>query len=314
AFEIASGIKAGTVWINGTNEFDAAAGFGGVRESGFGREGGREGLVEYVRLPEDRPYANDPSYRASPIAPLDATHKLYIGGKQVRSDSGHSFTAGGVDYASASRKDVRNAVEAARNSQPAWEKLGGHGRAQVLYYLAENLAAEFGEGPWIEDLFEAAAMADKFEGRVHEVPGRKLVYARPESLGVLGIVPPEGDPLRGLVRTFAPALAMGCAVVLLAPENDPSAAVLLYRVVEASDVPAGVMNILTGPRSDTLPTLADHEGVDGLWLFGIDSADAERRSASNLKRVWSHPDAGFAMDAALRAATQIKNVWVPFGA
>ncbi|RYG47318.1 aldehyde dehydrogenase family protein, partial [bacterium] len=314
AFEIASGIKAGTVWVNGTNEFDAAAGFGGVRESGFGREGGREGLTEYVRFPNVLMPEIKTSYHPSSSSPLDTTHKLYIGGKQVRPDSGYSFTVDGVDYAGANRKDVRNAVEAARNAQPAWEKLGGPGRAQVLYYLAENLSAEFGEGPWIEDLFEAAAMADKFEGRVHEVLGRKLVYARPEALGVIGVVSLNGNPLRGLLRSFAPALAMGCTVVVLAPEDDPSAAVRLYRIVEASDVPAGVLNLLTGPRADTLPSLADHEAVDGLWLFGTDAADAERRSAGNLKRVWSHPDMGFAMDAALRAATQVKNVWVPFGA
>lgn len=245
---------------------------------------------------------------------MDATHKLYIGGKQVRPDSGYAFTVGGVDYAWANRKDVRNAVESARAAQPTWEKMGGHGRAQVLYYLAENVAAEFGEGPWVENLFEAAAMADKFEGRVHEVPGRKLVYCRYEALGVVGVVAPYGDPLGGLLRPVAAALAMGCAVVGLVAEDDPSVAVRLYRVIEASDVPAGVLNLLTGPRKDTLPTLADHEAVDGLWLFGVDSADAERRSAENLKRVWSHPDAGFSIDAALRAATQAKNVWVPFGA
>ncbi|CAN5375588.1 aldehyde dehydrogenase family protein [soil metagenome] len=318
AFEIASGIKAGTVWVNSTNEFDAASGFGGVRESGFGREGGREGIVEYVQVSRSAPHPcpSPPEGRGVPGAStqVDATHKLYIGGKQVRPDSGYAFTVAGVDYASANRKDVRNAVEAARAAQPAWEKLGGHGRAQILYFLAENVAAEFGEGPWVEDLFEAAAMADKFEGRVHEVPGRKLVYARPEALGVVGIVAPDGDPLRGLLRPMAAALSMGCAVVGLASEDDPSAAVRLYRVVESSDVPAGVLNLLTGPRRDTLPTLADHEAVDGIWVFGMDAADVERRSGANLKRVWSHSDAGFALDTALRAATQVKNVWVPFGA
>ncbi|MBZ0213245.1 MAG: aldehyde dehydrogenase family protein, partial [Nitrospirae bacterium] len=166
----------------------------------------------------------------------------------------------------------------------------------------------------IQRLYEFAAWADKFEGRVHEVPGRVLCYSRREPLGTLGVLCSDEHPLLGLVGPSAAALAMGNAVVALASEARPLAAVALYRVLEASDVPGGVWNILTGQHGEMVPTLADHMDLDGFWCFEPRwRAEVERRSAANLKRTWAASDADFQAEDALRQATQIKNVWVPVG-
>src|SRR5579871_6157382 len=155
ALHVAAQLKAGVVWVNCTNLFDAACGFGGYRESGFGREGGREGLLEYLQptwfknagklaAAEPASAATQGKEHESSIPAIDRTVKLYIGGKQARPDSGYSMevrSPGGHLLGEASlgnRKDIRNAVEAARNAA-AWSKATAHTRAQVLYYMAENL-------------------------------------------------------------------------------------------------------------------------------------------------------------------------------
>jgi aldehyde dehydrogenase (NAD+) len=363
ALDIAPQVKAGTVWVNCTNLFDAAAGFGGYRESGYGREGGREGLWEYLRANwmEHAPVrgASDERELATPPGPSDAkagfdlpgvdrTPKLYIGGRQVRPDAEYTMpvrTREGrlvAQVPRATRKDVRNAVEAAAKAQPAWARRTGHNRAQILYFLAENLelrSAEFArrlaawhgeEGPArgeveraVHRLFTWAAWADKYDGRVHHTPFRNVTLAMPEALGVVGVVAPLEAPLLGLVSTLGPNLAMGNAVVALASPAFPLAAVDLYQLLETSDVPGGVVNLLTGTRDQVLPTLADHDGVDGIWVFADPEtcAEVERRSVGNLKRTWcshgvlrewSDPRQGEGREF-LREAVQIKNIWVPYG-
>lgn len=310
AHDIAAKVKAGTIWVNCTNQFDAASGFGGYRESGFGREGGKEGLYSYLKSkPQPTSWADD---AASSVGGVDVTHKLYIGGKQVRPDGGYSFTANGVEFARGNRKDVRNAVEAARAAQPAWAKSSGHLRAQILYYLAENLNAS----PEITSLiFCYAAWCDKFEGVVHGTPMRGVTYALNEPIGVIGVVCPDAPSLAGFLQLVLPAIAMGNTVVAIPSETKPGPIADLYRVLDASDLPGGVVNIVTGLHGEVEDILAEHDGVDALWHFGSpeSAARSESLSAGNLKQTWTGTDLGKSAQEFLRHATQVKNIWIPMG-
>jgi len=350
ALDIASQIKAGVVWVNATNIFDAAAGFGGYRESGFGREGGREGMLSYLAeapmkaKAEATPIAPDtaptPGAPASASA-IDRTAKLYIGGAQKRPDSGYSYAVGHKGRtlglaALGSRKDIRNAVEAAHAAK-GWGKATGHNRAQILYYLAENLAQrsrEFTERlkaggvAKAEDEVEAslrrafyyAAQADKFDGAVHSTKSAHVTLAMPEPFGVMGITCPTDAPLLGFLSLVLPAIAMGNRVVAVPSQNMPLAATDLYQVLETSDVPSGVVNIVTGARDELAKTLAGHDDVAAVWYCG--SADGARmieaESAGNLKVTWTlanrdwHGAQGQGRDF-LNRATQVKNIWVPYG-
>jgi aldehyde dehydrogenase (NAD+) len=354
ALHVAPQLAAGVVWINGTNMFDASSGFGGYRESGFGREGGREGMHEYlVRNPPLGPVIRAeplPSPGAAPgdeIRDIDRTPKLFIGGRQVRPDSGYALAvtdrrgrlAGEVGLGN--RKDIRDAVSAARACK-GWAGATAYNRSQVLYYLAENLSGRSGEFAArltslcrigaraataevdlaIERLFYYAGMADKFEGLVHAPPMRAVTLALHEPVGVVGLVCGDAAPLAGLVSMLAPALAMGNSVVVVPSQRYPLPATDLYQVVEYSDVPAGAINIVTGRTAELAAVLARHDDVDGLWIVAdADScAKAEAESIGNLKRVWTSggrdvdwasPDA--AGEAFLRRAVEVKNIWVPYG-
>jgi len=446
SLDVARSIKAGTVWINCTNVFDAASGFGGYRESGFGREGGREGLYEYLRpvwesiphlssisfappapsggawgdaspqtpakrtawgstdtaIPRQPNHADgslDPSHGttaqpASPpggeeettidegrlpspahgrarwtvdpaardrgasqpwgggegllYPPIDRTPKLYIGGKQARPDSGYSRPVLAPDghhvgeVGEGNRKDIRNAVEAARTAA-GWAATTAHARAQILYYIAENLAARADElaarlatmmgadldtgrvevEASIERLFTYAAWADKYDGLVHGTPLRGVTLAVNEPIGVLGVTCADRYPLLGFIALVAPAIAMGNTVVAVPSERYPLAATDLYQVLDTSDVPPGVVNIVTGPRDTLARVLAEHDDVDAVWYDGAGegACAVERASAGNLKRVWiiSQPSRDL-LDPAqgqgrefLREATQVKNIWAPTG-
>ncbi|WP_420464295.1 aldehyde dehydrogenase family protein [Candidatus Palauibacter sp.] len=363
ALDIASQIKAGTVWINCTNAFDAASGFGGYRESGFGREGGREGLREYVRQrpepvepgPGDDPVSlgvgdegdsDEGAPGRAPSAAVDRTAKLYIGGRQARPDGGYSLKV--IDHrgraagevARGNRKDARNAVEAALATE--WARTTAHLRAQILYYAGENLdarraafedrlraltgcdaeAARREVEASVRRLFSYAAWADKWDGAVHRTPFRNVTLAMPEPLGVMAVVCPPEPALLGFISAVIPPVSLGNSVVAVASERWPLPATDFQQVIETSDVPAGVINILTGLEEELLPTLAGHDAVDGMWYFGTPdgAADVERRSASNLKRTWVSAGRGrdwFGAGAEgrefLRHASQIKNIWVPYG-
>ncbi len=332
AHDIAAQIKAGTIWINCTNQFDASSGFGGYRESGYGREGGREGLYEYLKWkPQTSSVSELKSFEVT--SPIDRTHKLYIGGKQARPDGGYSFTAVGQEFAKANRKDIRNAVEAATSAQPSWSNTSAFTRSQILYYIAENLEGahaqiitalgdssqaqiEFDQA--IDLIFHYAAWADKYDGQVHQTPSRTFVYTRNEAIGVIATIAPESSSLLGFLAVNLPAIAMGNAVVSVTSEANPLPAIELMRVLEASDVPAGVWNIITGSPAELEPVLADHLGVDAIWHFGSTNPEAiQKLSAGNLKQTWTlygksvdftKPDQEF-----LRRATQVKNIWVPYG-
>ena len=344
ALDIAPKLAAGIVWVNGTNMMDAAAGFGGVRESGFGREGGWEGLAGYTKtkstpkaLAQITAYTTEDGH---PADPLDRTAKLYIGGKQARPDGGYStpvYSPKGKllgHTSAANRKDLRNAVEAC-NAAKSWSKTTGHQRAQILYYIAENLSAradEFasrinaltgGRGgadeieTSIRTLFTYAAWADKYDGQVHGVPMRGVAMAMKEAVGTIGILCDDAAPLGGLIAAMAPAIAMGNRVILVASEPFPLAATDFYQVLETSDVPSGVVNIVTGSHAELAPTLAKHYDVDAVWSFSSTdlSAQIERESAGNIKRTWVNNGKALnpSTDEFLAASTEVKNIWIPYG-
>jgi aldehyde dehydrogenase (NAD+) len=319
-----------------------------VRESGFGREGGWEGLLAYTK--PDR--AAQPLETIEPFTGegggtgIDRTTKLYISGKQARPDGGYSQPVFGADGALlghvslANRKDVRNAVEAAE-AAASWSATSGHLRAQILYFIAENLSAradEFaarldasagtGRGAdevqtAIQRLFTYAAWADKFDGNIKGVPIRGVACAKREPVGVIGALCPAELPLLGLVSVLGPAMAMGNRSVLCVSEPYPLAAMEFLQVLETSDVPGGVVNLLSGPHAATAPTLVAHLGVDAVWSFGAAefSEQIERAAAGNLKRTWVNN--GLARDwmgrdgegrEFLEASTEIKTIWIPYGA
>ncbi|MGJ8584371.1 MAG: aldehyde dehydrogenase family protein [Marinosulfonomonas sp.] len=351
ALDIAPKLVAGVVWVNATNLFDAAAGFGGVRESGFGREGGWEGLRAYTRPKAKSKALTAIKANAAPEAAvvegLDRTAKLYVGGKQARPDGGYSApvwsTKGKLlGHASlANRKDVRNAVEAA-GAAKGWSKTTGHLRAQILYYIAENLSARADEfagrirdltggtaksataevDASVSRLFSYAAWADKWDGAAKGVPIRGVALAMNEPVGIIGALCPDDAPLLGLISTVAPAIAMGNRVVAIASQPYPLAATDFYQVLETSDVPGGVVNILTGSHSELASQLAGHMDVDAVWSFSSSdlSRVIEAESAGNLKRTWVNN--GQARDWAsaaaegkefLAQATEVKTIWVPYG-
>ena len=363
ALHVAAQLKAGVVWVNCTNLFDAACGFGGYRESGYGREGGKEGLLEYLQPAWFRnlPKLSQPNTAAKAAAEgenqkkedqetatpaIDRTVKLYIGGKQTRPDSGYSMEVRSGDgqllgeASLGNRKDIRNAVEAARKAE-SWAKATAHNRAQVLYYCAENLsqrreeiirgltaavgakqaAAELDLG--IERIFSYAAWADKFDGAVHSPPFRNIAIAMNELLGTIGIICPAEAPLLGFLSLVMPALAVGNTVIAVPSESYPLIAADLYQLFDTSDVPGGAVNIVTGYASQLLKTIAEHDDVDAVWSFTDEAsaAAAKAMSVGNLKQVWTNE--GRAIDWFnpklaegrwfLEHATQVKNIWVPYG-
>jgi aldehyde dehydrogenase (NAD+) len=356
ALQTAAQLKAGVVWVNCTNLFDASCGFGGYRESGYGREGGREGMLEYLepawfknapKLPVSKTQASPEIEDESDGLPtMDRTVKLYIGGKQARPDSGYSMevraTNGQLlgEAPLGNRKDIRNAVEAARKAD-SWAKATAHNRAQVLYYCAENLSqrreeiarrlgAAVGEKQafaevdlGIQRIFSYAAWADKFDGAVHNPPFRNIAIAMNEPVGTVGIICPMEAPLLGFLSVVLPALAMGNTVIAVPSETYPLITGDLYQLFDTSDLPGGAVNIVTGYPSQLLKVLAEHDDVDAIWCFGDETSAAAAKSMSigNLKQVFTNEGRAidwFNSETAegrwfLEHATQVKNIWVPYG-
>ncbi len=358
ALDIAPKIQAGVVWINCTNMFDAAAGFGGYKESGFGREGGKEGLYEYVKEKSDEKHlkaapsvdvkAEETAAPSFTMPAIDRTAKLYIGGKQSRPDSGYSLTVKGADgkvlgeVPHGSRKDIRNAVEAA-NKAGGWTSTTAHNRAQVLYYIAENLSARHGEfanriaestgvaieaatkevDQCIDRIYTYAGMADKFDGQVHQTPSRCVTLAMNEAIGVMGVVCPNESALLGFISTVMPAIAMGNRVVVVPSADYPLAVTDFYQILETSDLPGGVVNIITGNQNELAKVMTQHYDIAAVWYFGdfegskmveLESADSMKRTWVNYgkHRDWTDSDQGEG-NVFLRQATHLKNIWVPYG-
>src|SRR5882724_5975674 len=361
SLHVAAQLKAGVVWVNCTNMLDAACGFGGYRESGYGREGGKEGMLEYLEptwfqnapaLPASAPAPDDQSVPATPadasaaLNSIDRTVKLYIGGKQARPDSGYSMEVRGPngellgEAGLGNRKDIRNAVEAARKAS-GWGKATAHNRALVLYYVAENLsqrrdeisnrlATVVGEAQAaaevttsIERIFTYAAWADKYDGAVHNPPFRNIAIAMNEPIGTVGIVCPQAHPLLGFMSLVMPVLAAGNTAIVIPSEAYPLITADLYQLFDTSDLPGGAVNIVTGYASQLLKTLAEHDDIDAIWCFGdeANASAAKSFSTGNLKQVFTNEGRAIDWFNATQAegrwylqhATQVKNVWVPYG-
>jgi aldehyde dehydrogenase (NAD+) len=333
AMDLAAQVKAGVVWINATNLFDANAPFGGMRASGFGREGAREGMAAYLRkgtpVAGQTPPAIDPRPATGTPDGLDRTQKLYIGGAQKRADGGTSWSvmAGDTRLGHApfgNRKDIRNAVEAAQKAG-GWTKMSGHQRAQVLYFLAETLdhqrsalAAQVDQAEIDASIARTlyyAAWADKLSGAVHNTQSAHVTLAMREAFGVIGLVCGEEAPLLGALSLILPAIAMGNRVVVVPSQTNPLAALELGPLLGASDVPSGVVNIVSGPVVDLAQVLAAHDDVAAMAISQPAIADrVERESAGNLKPVWHAPAVDGQGRDWLEAMVQIKTIWVPYGA
>ena len=357
AFEIAPKIKAGTVWINCTNMFDAASGFGGYKESGFGREGGIEGLWDFVKpnwidefsdKPFEREIVNYKSAIENELPNIDRTAKMYIGGKQVRPDGNYSYEIVNpnndkIGEASlGNRKDIRNAVEAANNNKN-WQIRNKHNVAQIIYFIAENMEIRkielrdrlmellcLSKNDAINEveesifrLYHYASMSDKYDGRVHHTPFRNVTLAMPEAIGTLGIILPDEYPLLAFISTVIPAIIRGNNVVVVPSEKYPLIATDMYQIFETSDLPAGVINIVTGKRDELGSVLSEHSSVEGVWYFGSKEGSKmiELNATENMKRTWvnygKHRDwfnrnHGL-NEEFLRKATEIKNIWTPYG-
>jgi aldehyde dehydrogenase (NAD+) len=304
-------------------------------------------MWEYLRLPivdfglRNEPDKSNPQSAIrnpqSGLPPIDRTYKLFIGGKQARPDQGYSRKIVGADgrvlgeVAEGNRKDIRNAVEAA-HAAAGWGRGSGHLRAQILYYIAENLATRGDEfaarvgraelDASIARLFTYAAWADKWDGAVHHTPIRGVTLAMNEPIGVLGIAAPDEAPLLGFVSLVAPAIAVGNTVIVVPSEPNPIAATEFYSVLETSDVPDGVINVVTGAKDALAKVLAEHDDVDGVWYFGNAAGvkAVELASAANMKRTWTSARARDWLDARLgegreflRHASEVKNIWIPYG-
>ena len=306
ALEVAISLKAGAVWVNSHNLFDAAAGFGGYKESGFGRDGGKEGLYEYAkpswqpRLAVESPDIDLKKFGASfggDVAPvpgsgqsqtkliegvpsIDKTYKFFYGGAQKRPDGNYCRPITSPEgkiiayVGEGNRKDVRNAVEVARKAAPGWGKRAAHNRAQIVYYMAENLeqrraefAAKLQEATGREQadcenevdlaiarLFYWGAYADKFGGNVQETNLYGATVCIREPVGVVAIACPDENPLLSFVSLFAPAIVRSNAVVVVPSEKFP---------LSALDFCQGILSC-----KSTIVTLSSFRNVRPSWRRG----------------------------------------------
>jgi acyl-CoA reductase-like NAD-dependent aldehyde dehydrogenase len=259
--------------------------------------------------------------------PVRKTYKLYIDGTFPRSESGRTYDVAGVNVARASRKDVRDAVRAARGAQARWAGATAYNRGQVLYRLAEMMEARADElaelctgrdevERSVDRVVWYAGWSDKIAqvvGGANPVAGPYFNFTVPEPTGVVAVLAPEEPPLAGLVSRLAPALVGGNAVVAVASEAYPLAAVELAEVIATSDVPAGVVNLLTGFRPELAPVLAGHMDVNALDLTGqAYGAELEELAAENVKRVVRGSADGQSLRD-IEALLELKTVWHPIG-
>jgi acyl-CoA reductase-like NAD-dependent aldehyde dehydrogenase len=260
--------------------------------------------------------------------PVRKTYKLYIGGAFPRSESGRTYEAEGQNVARASRKDVRDAVKAARTAFPKWSGMTAYNRGQVLYRLAEmmetrsaDLAAVCSGKKEVERSIDRvvwyAGWADKLSqvlGSSNAVAGPYFNFTVLEPTGVVAVLSPDEPPLEGLLSRLAPALTGGNTVVLLASESRPLAAIEIAEALATSDVPAGAVNILTGFGEELAPVLAAHRDVNAIDVTGADgdSAELERLAADNVKRVVRGSASGQSLYD-IEPLLEPKTVWHPIG-
>jgi acyl-CoA reductase-like NAD-dependent aldehyde dehydrogenase len=260
--------------------------------------------------------------------PVKKTYKLFIGGAFPRSESGRTYEAEGQNVARASRKDVRDAVRAARAAQPGWAKATAYNRGQVLYRLAEMVESRVEEFAALCDgraeversidrIVWYAGWADKLPqvlGGSNPVAGPYFNFTVPEPTGVVAVLAPDEPPLLGLVTRLLPPLVGGNAVVAVASSARPLAAIELAEALATSDVPGGVVNLLTGHHAELGPVLASHMDVNAIDLCGADGdgPELERLAADNVKRVvHGRPDAQSPWE--ISAFLELKTVWHPMG-
>ncbi|MBI2989847.1 MAG: aldehyde dehydrogenase family protein [Candidatus Magasanikbacteria bacterium] len=358
AHHVASRIKAGTRWVNCAEVFDGDLPFSGARRSGKGSEGGPEGMLD-VTL-EDYPPAKARGARSeeagvsladdSGLGVIDVTHRFLIGGALKRPDGGRSFevlSPSGVylgDVGEASRKDVRDAVTAASDAQASWALKGPDLRRKVLLFMREKIF--LGRDRLIRELIQQtgcgmaeareeltltlsrlsywASQAVNHAGRVGSLADPSFeATSSYEPVGVIGIRAPDAFPLLGLIGSLAPALARGNTVVLVSGKH-PLTAMTLVEIAQTSDLPPGVLNILTASQPDAIAlNLANHGNVDSVWCWG-DGALAtrvEKASARDMKRTWTELDASFDWAGPqgeslefLRQATQVTSTFILKGA
>ena len=277
------------------------------------------------------------------------TYKLYVGGAFPRSESGRSYevtdTRGRflANAALASRKDARDAVVAARKAQPGWAGATAYNRGQVLYRVAEVMEGR--RAQFVEDVQRAegltlrraetavdaaidrwvwyAGWSDKLAqvlGGTNPVAGPYFNFSIPEPTGVVAAIAPQDSSLLGLVSVLAPIVVSGNTCVLLAAEEHPLPAITLSEVLATSDVPGGVVNILTGRVAEVAPWLAAHMDVNAIDLAGVDDASLRRElevaAADNVKRVRRAAEVDWSADPGLervRSFLETKTVWHPIG-
>jgi acyl-CoA reductase-like NAD-dependent aldehyde dehydrogenase len=260
--------------------------------------------------------------------PVKKTYKLFVGGAFPRSESGRTYEAEGQNVARGSRKDLRDSVRAARGAFPKWAGMTAYNRGQVLYRVAEMMEArrsEFAElcsGPKevdrsIDRFVWYAGFADKLAqviGSSNPVAGPYFNFTVPEPQGVVGVLAPDEPALAGLVSRLAPAIVGGNAVVAVASESHPLAAIELAEALATADVPGGVVNILTGLREELAPWLAGHMDVNAIDVTGADGevAELERLAAENVKRVVRGAADGQSPWEISRFL-ELKTVWHPIG-
>ncbi len=351
AYEVAARLKAGVVWINATNLFDAGAAFGGYRESGFGREGGREGMAEYLVLADlpRKPSAEAPAAALSAAPGPDAgdggnrshaenVYRRQAGAAGRRRSLRGSVVRTGTRSATRGSATARTSATPSRlrarrpagpaprrttarrcsTTSPRTSRPARRSSRRRLHAMTGADGREEVEAS-IRRLFFYAGFADKYDGAAHATRAKFVTLAMNEPFGVMGIVCPDEAPLLALVSLVAPAIAMGNAVVVVPSARHPLAATDFYSVLDTSDLPGGVVNIVTGEADVLSQTLAEHDGVDALWRAGGGEGDkaAEDASAGNLKSTWML-GAGVDWAAAegrefLRRACQVKTIWTPYG-
>jgi len=260
--------------------------------------------------------------------PVRKTYKLFVGGAFPRSESGRTYEAEGQNVARASRKDARDAVRAARGAFAGWSRATAYNRGQVLYRLAEMMEARATDltavcsgvdevDQAVDQVLWYAGWADKLSqvlGSTNPVAGPYFNFTIPEPTGVVAVIAPDEPALGGLVARVAPAIVGGNAVVAVASETHPLAAIELAECVATCDLPAGVLNVLTGHRDELAPVLAGHMDVNAIDLTGVvgDSAELERAAAENVKRVVRQSQDQSPWEIA--KFLELKTVWHPIGA